>query len=164
MEMPKPSQEHQRLHALCGEWIGDETLSPSPWGPGGRAVARVTTRLELDGFYVVQDYVEEKDGRVTFRGHGLFSYDTQAREYCRYWFDSIGFVPDAPARGAWEGDTLTFRYSSPRGQARYTYRFESDRLHHLRLENSFDGGQKWTTFLEAIYRRVSADGGAGGAR
>ena len=54
----------------------------------------------------------------------------------------------------WEGDTLTFRYSSPRGQARYTYRFESDRLHHLRLENSFDGGQKWATFLDAVYRRV----------
>ena len=48
-----------------------------------------------------------------------------------------------------------------RGQARYTYRFESDRLHHLRLENSFDGGQKWTTFLEAVYRRVSAEGSAG---
>jgi hypothetical protein len=136
MEMPKPNQEHQRLQALCGEWIGEETLSPSPWGPGGRAVARGAPRRELDGFLVVQ------------------GYDTEAREYCRWWFDSIGFVPDAPARGSWEGDTLTFRYSSPRAQARYTYRFESDRLHHLRLENSFDAGQTWATFLEAVYRRV----------
>jgi hypothetical protein len=159
MEMPKPDQEHQRLHALIGEWIGEETLSPSPWGPGGRATARVTARLALDGFYVVQDYVEEKEGRVTFRGHGLFSYDTQTSEFCRYWFDSIGFVPDAAARGVWDGDTLTLRYSSPRGQARYTYRFESDRLHHLRLENSFDGGKTFATFMEATYCKVEHERG-----
>ena len=153
MEMPKLTEQHRRLHLLAGEWIGQEKLFPTPWGPGGAAVARVSARVELDGFYVIQDYVEEKDGRVTFRGHGIFGYDAEAQDYCRYWFDSFGFVPDAAARGRWEGDTLTLHYASPRGKARYIYRFESDQVHHLRLENSFDGGKTFNTFLEASYTR-----------
>ena len=68
MEMPKPTEEHRRLHAFLGEWEGEEKLSPSPWGPGGTARGRSTCRLDLDGFFVIQDYVEEKDGRVSYRG------------------------------------------------------------------------------------------------
>src|SRR5262245_58446522 len=116
MEMPKPSAAHQRLHVLVGEWSGEETLSPSPWGPGGTATGRSTCRLDLDGFFVVQDYVEEKDGQVSYRGHGVFGYDAQSGEYAWYWVDSMGFVPAAPSRGSWEGDTLTFTSSSPHGQ------------------------------------------------
>ena len=153
MEMPKAGEEHRRLHALVGEWVGDETLSPSPWGPGGKAVGRSSCRLDLDGFWVVQDYVEEKDGQVTFRGHGLFGWDAQAKEYCWYWVDSMGFVPASPSRGQWEGDTLTFRSSSPRGQSRYTYRFAADGSYQMRIENSFDGGQTFATFMEGTYRR-----------
>ena len=153
MEMPKPTDQHRRLHRLAGEWSGEEKLFPTQWGPGGAATAQVSARVELDGFYVIQDYVENREGRVTFRGHGIFGYDAQAQDYCRYWIDSMGFVPDVPARGHWEGDTLTFRYASPRGHARYTYRFESDQVHHLRLENSHDGGKTFQTFMEATYSK-----------
>jgi hypothetical protein len=81
MEMPKPTEEHRKLHVLAGDWVGDEKLSPSPWGPGGPAVGRYRGRVDMDGFFVVQDYVEEKDGRTVFRGHGVFGYDAQAKEY-----------------------------------------------------------------------------------
>ena len=37
MEMPKPTEEHRKLPKI---------------------------RVDLDGFFVVQDYVEEKDGRT----------------------------------------------------------------------------------------------------
>jgi hypothetical protein len=55
MEMPKPTEEHRRLHAFLGEWEGEEKLSPSPWGPGATALGRSTCRLDLDGFFVIQD-------------------------------------------------------------------------------------------------------------
>jgi hypothetical protein len=45
----------RRLHAFWGEWEGEEKLAPSPWGPGGTALGRSTCRLELDGFFVIQD-------------------------------------------------------------------------------------------------------------
>ena len=108
-------------------------------------------RIDLDGFFVVQDYVEEKDGQTVFRGHGVFGYDAQAKEYCWFWVDSMGFVPAAPSRGRWEGDTLTFRSVSPQGEGRYTYRFQSDRRYSFRLENSFDGGKTFTLMMEGTY-------------
>ncbi len=153
MDMPKPTEDHRRLHVLAGEWIGDEKLSPSPWGPGGAAIGRSNCRVDLDGFWVVQDYVEEKDGRTTYRGHGVFGFDVQTKEYCWYWIDSMGFVPAGPSRGKWEGDTLTLISQSPRGQGRYTYRFENERTYHFRIENSFDGGKTFQTFMEGTYRK-----------
>jgi hypothetical protein len=153
MEMPKLTSEHRRLHVLAGDWEGEENLAPSPWGPGGRATGRSTCRVDLDGFWIVQDYVEEKDGRVTFRGHGLFGYDIESQEYCWYWVDSMGFVPAGPSRGRWEGDTLQLHSKSPRGQGRYTYRFDGERSYTFRIENSFDGGQSFQLFMDGTYRK-----------
>ncbi len=61
MDMPKPTKEHQKLSELAGTWEGEETLAPSPWGPGGKARGKMTHRMDLDGFFLVQDYIEEKD-------------------------------------------------------------------------------------------------------
>jgi Protein of unknown function (DUF1579) len=153
MDMPKPTEQHRRLHALAGEWVGEETLSPSPWGPGGSAVGRHSCRVAVDGFFVIDDYSEEKDGRVSFRGHGVFGYDAQAKEYCWYWVDSMGFVPAAPSRGQWEGDTLTFHSKSAHGQGRYVFRFENEQTYNFRIENSFDGGKTFNTMMEGTYHR-----------
>jgi hypothetical protein len=152
--MPVPTDEHKRLHILQGNWIGEETLSPSPWGPGGPAVGKSTCRVECDGFWVSQEYVEEKDGRVTYRGRGVFGYDSQSRQFAWYWVDSMGFVPQAPSMGAWDGNTLTFRSSSPQGQGRYTYEFEGRDRYKFRIENSRDGGKTWQTFMTGDYRRA----------
>ena len=62
--MPKPSDEHRRLHVLAGSFVGDEVIAPSPWGPGGQAVGRFSGQVVCDGFFVAQDYVEEKDGQL----------------------------------------------------------------------------------------------------
>ena len=93
--MPKPQAEHEKLEQLVGSWEGEENLSPSPWGPGGKAIGRYTMRRDVDGFFLIQDYVEEKDGRIVFRGHGVIGFDTHSREYTWYWVDSMG-SPGAP--------------------------------------------------------------------
>ena len=41
-EMPKPSEQHRKLHRFAGNWVGEEKLTPSPWGPGGPALGRLT--------------------------------------------------------------------------------------------------------------------------
>ena len=89
-EMPKPSEHHRKLAAFEGTFRGEEKLHPSPWGPGGAASARVTGRFEVDGLFLVQDYVEEKDGRAAFRGHSVFGWDDRQKTYAWYWFDSFG--------------------------------------------------------------------------
>ncbi|HET6283454.1 MAG TPA: DUF1579 family protein [Polyangia bacterium] len=152
-EMPKPTEAHQKLKRLAGVWEGKEMLSPSPWGPGGEATGKYTGRIDLDGFFLIQDYVEEKDGKVAFRGHGIFGWDPGDQKFTWYWVDSMGGVPSAPSRGEWNGDTLTFESSSPQGKGRYTYRFEGDSAYNFRLENSFDGGKTFTLLMEGTYHR-----------
>jgi hypothetical protein len=153
--MPQPDKHHRRLEQLVGTWEGKEALSPSPWGPGGEAVGRSTLRLDADGFYLIQDYVEEKDGRVAFRGHGVIGWDGEKKRYAWYWFDSMGFVPRAPTFGTWEGDTLLFQSEVPgMGFGRYTWTIGQGR-YRFKIENSRDG-ETWAQMMEGDYARVGS--------
>jgi Protein of unknown function (DUF1579) len=153
MQMPTPTDEHKRLHKLAGTWEGEETMSASPWGPGGKARGRSVMKLECDGFFVSQDYLQQKDGQISYRGHGLFGYDAGQKRFAWYWVDSMGQVPPAPSWGGWQGDTLTFSVESPQGTGRYTFAFQGNDRHQFTIENSFDGGKTWQTFMTADYRR-----------
>ena len=150
--MPKPTQEHEKLYVLAGEWEGDETMYASPMGPGGTATGKMKARVDIDGFYVISDYIQERDGAVRYRGHGVFGYDAGTHEHTWYWVDSMGF-PSVPSRGKFAGDTLVFTSSFPHGMGRYTYRFEGTDVHHFSIENSFDGGTTWSKFMDAKYSR-----------
>jgi hypothetical protein len=99
MDMPKTGPVHARLLAFVGEWEGTESVEPSAWGKGGPATGRTDFRGDLDGFALIQDYVQLKESVITFRGHGVFTVDPQTQEVLWYWFDSVGFPPDLPARG-----------------------------------------------------------------
>jgi hypothetical protein len=153
--MPQPTAEHKQLERLVGRWSGEEKLSPSPWGPGGVATGKFEMRLDIDGFFVIQDYVEEKDGRTVYRGHGIIGYDTTDKSYAWYWVDSIGFVPAAPSRGKWQGDTMILEHPPFQGsRGRYTFRFFGPDEMAFSIENSRDDGKTWTTFMEGRYRRA----------
>lgn len=154
MAMPEPNEHHRKLHRLAGTWFGEETLSPSPWGPGGLAMGRYKCRVDIGGFFVIQDYVEEREGRVVYQGHGIFGWDDANKRYTWFWVDSLGQVPTAPSRGTWNGDTLVFEHEpvgSERG--RYTFAFKDEDSYDFKVENSQDGGQTWRLFLEATYQR-----------
>jgi hypothetical protein len=153
--MPGPTDEHRRLHAMVGAWVGEETLYPSPWDPaGGPATGRISARLGIDGFFVISDYVEERGGREVFRGHGVYGWDRRRRAFTMYWFDSGGDGPAGPARGRFEGDTLTFERAGDDGAvSRYVYQFEADGRYTFTIRSSADGGATWKTFMEARYLR-----------
>lgn len=151
--MPKPREEHRRLGTLAGEWSGPERLLPSPWDEGGEATGRMNARLSVDGFFLLQDYEEERGGKVVFRGHGVMGYDAAARAYVWYWFDSLGAPPARPAKGQWEADTLTFLSEGGAHRSRYTFRFEAPDRYSFRAEGSNDG-VTWAPFIEASYSRA----------
>lgn len=151
--MPQPTENHKKLQILIGAWTGDEKLSPSPWGPGGVAKGRSSYKLDVDGFYVVGDYAEEKDGKTVFRGHSIFGWDDQQKIFVWYWFDSMGMPPPQPARGKWEGDTLMFEQHWEKGDSRYAYRFEGQNRYQFKIENSYDKMKTWQTVMEGDYRR-----------
>ncbi len=154
MQMSQVREEHRKLQALAGTWAGDEKVHPSPWDPqGGTATARTVARVDLDGFFVISDYTQERGGRVTYRGHGVFGWDPAQKGYAMFWFDSMGGGFNEPARGQWEGNTLRVESKNPMGYGRYTWVFESPDRHAFSIEHSQDGKQ-WTPFLEGKYSRV----------
>ena len=104
MDMPRPGPDHAKLMRLAGRWAGDEVLAPSPWGPGGPAHGATTLSVDLDGMALVQEYEETKDGQPMFHGHGVFVIDPHGSDVLWWWFDSMGFPPDGPARGRWDGE------------------------------------------------------------
>lgn len=156
MEMPKPGPEHARLAAMIGHWVGEETMHPSPWLPqGGKAKGKSTSRVACEGFCVVTDYVQEREGRVTYVGHGVFGWDRRQQRYLQHWSDSAGGMPARVTTGTWEGDTLTFTDQMHGGHMRFVYRFTSPDSYEFRIDSSPDG-VNWTPFVEARYVRAAA--------
>lgn len=153
-EMPQAQEEHKRLSAFAGNWSGEEKMHPSPWdAQGGSAMAKIAARLDLDGFFLVSNYTQERGGQVSYRGHGVIGYDPVKGQYTHHWFDSMGSPVYGPAIGKWAGNTLAFESEGPMGHARYVYRTEADGKYTFKLENSQDG-KTWATFMEGWYRRT----------
>jgi hypothetical protein len=139
---------------MSGSWVGEEQLSPSPFGPGGPATGRFNMRVDVDGLFLIQDYAEEKEGKTVFRGHGMVGWDEQQKSYVWYWVDSMGTTPASPSRGHWQGDALVFEHSPVGDQrARYTYTLAGDSALGFRIESSHDAGRTWTKLIEGHYHR-----------
>jgi hypothetical protein len=152
--MPRPGKPHEKLNALIGTWIGEETIHPSPWDPqGGKTEARIVNRSALGGFVVEQDYEQRRDGQLSFEGRGIFGYDAGEQDYQLFWFDSMGLPPNH-YRGTFEGTTLVLGTRSPRGHSRVTFELTSRSTYEFRMEVSVDG-HSWKTFIEGRYRRKS---------
>jgi hypothetical protein len=154
--MLKLSPEHQKLHRLAGEWLGEEMVYASEGDPGGRASSHTIARIELGGAFVLSDYVEERDGAEAYRGHGIYGWDAASGTFTMHWFDSLGSVPTTAARGRWpDGADLVFEQRTHQGYARYVYRFTSPQLdvYVFRIESSRDG-RAFRPFMEGKYRRV----------
>lgn len=150
MEMPKPTDAHRKLEKLVGRWNGEERIHPSPFDPkGGTASARLDNRLALDGFAVVQDYEQERNGKVNFRGHCVFRWEASQQCYEMHWFDSTGMVPSV-FRGNFDGDVLTVTSKNPQGHSRAIFDFSKKGHYTFRMDVSQDG-QQWFPFMEGQY-------------
>jgi hypothetical protein len=153
MEMPKVAEAHKKLDAFAGNWTGKEKLSPSPWDPkGGVAIGRCKNRLVADGFAVVQDYEQERDGKVGFRGHGVFSFSARENCYLLHWWDSMG-MGGSVFKGNFEGGKLQLTCPLPQGQSRGTWEIVNGTHYHFLMEVSPDG-QKWMTMIDGDYTRA----------
>ncbi|NVN85825.1 MAG: DUF1579 family protein [Rhodopseudomonas sp.] len=151
---PQPLEEHRRLAAFAGEWAGEETVFPSRWNAGGTASSKVTARIDLDGFYLIQDTRQFRNGKESFATHGVFTYDRDDRLYKLFWHDSLGYTPPAPATGGWKDNILTLRRGSLRGTARHVYEIIDDNNYTLKIQFSPDS-EGWADVLTGIYRRTT---------
>jgi hypothetical protein len=154
MEMPKPSNAHQKMASLAGLWTGTEHMYPSPWDPkGGTSTGRADNRMALDGFALLHDYVQERNGAVSFRGHGVLTYDIREQCYLMHWWDSMGFGMNI-FKGSFSGSTLTMTRPEGQGLSRVVWEFPDSRTYRFRMEFSADGKQ-WNPMMDGEYTRAS---------
>jgi hypothetical protein len=148
-----PLAEHARLAAFAGEWDGEEVVFPSRWMAGGPATSHTVARMDLNGFYLIQDSVQMRDGKQSFATHGIFTFDRDDRTYKLFWYDSLGYTPPSPASGGWVGKTLTLVRGSLRGNARHVYEIIDDDSYSLKIQFSPDA-EGWADVLTGVYRRI----------
>ncbi|HEX6811747.1 MAG TPA: DUF1579 family protein [Planctomycetota bacterium] len=152
MEMPKPTADHKKLEKLAGIWKGTETMYPSQWDPkGGKAEGTMRARAALAGFAVISDYEQMRDGKRSFEGHGVYTWDAHSNQVVMTWHDSIGMGAEE-FRGAWKGDVLTIASKSPMGHARVTYDVSKAGTMKFAMEQSQDG-TAWTKLFDGTYSR-----------
>jgi len=153
VNMPKPSAGHSLLGRLAGTWKGRETMHPSQWDPeGGVASGHNENVLALGGFALISDYHQERNGAVTFSGHGVYTYSPDDDRYRLHWFDSMGSPPEV-FEGVLERDVLELAHGGPGMHARLTYRLAKPDRMDVEMEMSPDG-IGWSVLFEATYERV----------
>ena len=154
MDMPKPTDQHRKLERLVGHWEGAERMAPSQWvAEGGTATGRNHIRSALDGFAVVTDYEQERDGKITFRGHGVTTYDAANERYVMHWLDVMSGPMMEVFTGGFDGDVMVLTQDQPPMRARVTWDLSDDGVMHSHMEMSEDGVD-WATLFEADYERA----------
>jgi hypothetical protein len=153
MDMPKPGPGHSKLERLAGTWEGEEKMFPSEWDPkGGAAKGTTKSRLALDGFAVIGDYRQERNGATTYSGHSVFTFDEKSNAYSVHWFDCLGSPPEV-FTGQLKGDVLVMAHGGPGMHARLTYDLRDANLLQTKMEMSKDGSA-WNTLFEGRYKRI----------
>jgi hypothetical protein len=105
--MPKPAAEMKELRALIGTWTTDEKFEPSPMmAAGGTGTGTNTVRLGPGGFTVLMEQ-RSKSAMGNFSGHGVMTWDPNAKAYKFVWADSMspGVVIET---GKKDGESLVF--------------------------------------------------------
>jgi uncharacterized protein YodC (DUF2158 family) len=152
MEMPKPGPGHQILNRLAGQWEGDESMYPSQWDPkGGVARGRMSSRVALGGFALLSDYEQSRDGRVTYQGHSVVTFDSKSGSYLMHWFDCMGGAAEI-FTGRFDGNVLTVAHGGPGMHARMAYDVTDGDVMKTRMEMSSDGTE-WRALFDGVYRR-----------
>lgn len=152
MDMPQPTAEHRRLEEIEGDWEGEERMYPSPWDPaGGTATGRIKSRVALNGFALINDYEQERDGKVTFSGHGIFTYNPGEKSYTLVWVDCMGAPPEI-FKGQFEGEILRLAHGGPGMHVRLAYDVSDPGYLSTSMEMSQEGGV-WNRFFDARLNR-----------
>jgi hypothetical protein len=153
MDMPKPGDAHKKLGRLIGQWSGPETMHPAPWDQvGGPATATVNNHWVANGFAVVQDYEQRREGSPNFSGHGVFWYDSAKDQYVMTWWDSMAGTA-GEFRGQFNGDVLELSSRMPQGgQSRAFFDLGKTGQYAFRMEISEDG-EAWQPAMEGEYRK-----------
>ena len=144
--MIEPGPLHETLARFTGVWSGAGGVSPSSWSAGGPTTGEWRFSRDIGGLSFIHDYQERRHDGSHFELHGVFTVDPAAEAILWFAFDSYGYPPVAPSRGAWEENRLVLTKTTPRGVGRSVFELDGDWLIHsasVRLDGA------------AVFERVS---------
>jgi hypothetical protein len=157
---PQPGPEHEKLGSFVGTWASEGTMSPSPFGPGGRMTS-VDTCEWFEGRFAVVCRYEGKGPMGPMKGLGIMGYSADQKVYTYYGLDNSPMTMTSVARGTLHGDTWSYTDESTFGgqkvTSRYTMQFALPDAYSFRWEMQGPDG-RWTTVAEgkATKGRTSA--------
>lgn len=151
MEKPQLTEQHRQLERLAGKWIGEENVHAPPYPREGTARATFNARMDLDGLFLIADYVEDIDGKPFLRGHGVYGWDPKKEQFSLSWFDNKSAQPPAQLHGKWIGDTLTLEGDTGAHKSRLVYEVSANGL-AVKAQGSPDG-KDWQTIVDGKFRR-----------
>ena len=110
----------QVMDFLLGRFTGVDHIDPS-YSAGEQTVPTTSVATaELGGQVLVQRFVERRT-TDPFEVLNIFMRDRDSGDVLLYSFDSLGYCPDPPARGAPRGGEIVLHRTSPRGMSRTTF-------------------------------------------
>lgn len=152
MTPPSPSPELKKLDFLAGTWTSEATISPGPWGPGGKFSDTVKSEWMKGDFFLVShsDFSMPPEMGGAGTSLSILGYDADKKTYREDRFDSSG--RHAAMTGTLNGDTLTWigenNYGGMTIQSHFTIKMISPSSYTSKYEVSSDGGATWLPFWE----------------
>lgn len=152
MTPPTPAPELKNLDYFTGTWSSEATISPGPWGPGGKFSDTDKVEWMKGGFFLVShtDFSMPAELGGTGTSLTVLGYDADKKIYTEERFDSTG--RHVVATGTLNGDTLTWvgenNYGGRTIQSRFTIEMILPTSYTLKYEISADGGANWLPFWE----------------
>ncbi|MBO0911927.1 MAG: DUF1579 family protein, partial [Acidobacteria bacterium] len=152
MNQPAPAPELKKLEYFSGNWSGEATIRPGPWGPGGKFTDSVDGEWMKGGFFLVNhsDYSLPPELGGTGTSLAVIGYDPDNKVYTQERFDSTGH--HVVLKGTLAGDTLTWTaedtYQGTAIKSRFIIKMISPAAYTSKYEVSSDGGATWLPFWE----------------
>jgi hypothetical protein len=149
MEMPKPGPEHKKMDMFVGSWTLTGDMKPGPMGPGGKMVESETCAW-MDGNYFLECHAKYESASMgNGTGVAYMGYSLDDKAYTYREFNSMGQFEDA--RGAWDGDTITWtsdeRMGGMTAKGRFSMKILSPTSYNFTYEMSQDG-KTWNTVMD----------------
>jgi hypothetical protein len=148
----QPGPELKKLDYFLGTWNSEGTISPGPWGAGGKFTATVTNEWMLGNFFVEghSDFKMPPEVGGDGKSVSFLGYDTEQNRYTFDEFNSQGRRESSI--GTLIADTWTWTssqtYSGQDVNQKMTMKAISPTSYSLKFEVSLDGGKTWITFME----------------
>jgi hypothetical protein len=143
----------EELAFLSGTFAGREEVHASEWAKPSTAASTADGRLELAGTLLVLRHEQvREDGADAFAVVNVFMRSPGDAELLLYAFDTAGYPPDPPARGAWQGTDLVLDRTTTRGSSRTLYT-PTDLGYRWSKEFQAPGSDRWVPVVSGELQR-----------